>query len=219
MGGVHNMLLGTSITAGKLTLKEAVFNASGTFTMPSGVVDNQIIVGCTGGGGGGYVGYDDGSQYYKGGGGSGRTVTTLTMPAGATATVTVGAGGVGGSTQRGGTSSFTGATSCAGGYGGSTGLGAGVSGGGNGSDSPVAATASSCPSALTLQTGAVNGTTNLWTAKSYAGGATGIYGDGGGGCYGVGGAGNSPSMNTGAGAGSNKSGGSGKVVVWYYTYE
>ena len=52
MGGIHNMLLGTSITAGKLTLKEVVFNASGTFTMPSGVVDNQIIVGCTGGGGG-----------------------------------------------------------------------------------------------------------------------------------------------------------------------
>ena len=129
-----------------------------------------------------------------------------------------GAGGVGGGTQRGGTSSFTGATSCDGGYGGLTGRGAGVSGGGNGSDSPIAATASSCPSALTLQTGAVNGTTNLWTAKSYAGG-TSSSGGGGGGCYGVGGAGNSPSTNTGAGAGSNKSGGSGKVVVWYYTYE
>ena len=36
---------------GTLTLKEVVFNASGTFTMPSGVVNNQVIVGCTGGAG------------------------------------------------------------------------------------------------------------------------------------------------------------------------
>lgn len=47
-----NMLLGAQ--AGKLTLFEQVFNASGTFTMPSDVVNNQVVAACTGGGGGGY---------------------------------------------------------------------------------------------------------------------------------------------------------------------
>ena len=207
---------------GTLTLKEVVFNASGTFTMPSGVVDNQIIVGCTGGGGGGYQ-EEDGKN--SGGGGSGRTVTSLTMSAGATATVTVGAGGAYArpdTAYDGGTSSFTGATPCLGGkkgtYGGG---GAGVSGGGAGGYR-TGGSSSSCPASLTLQSGAINSTTSLFTAKSYSGGSlNGASGGGGGGCYGAGGLGSvgAGEANTGAGGGSGKNGGSGKVVVWYYTYE
>ena len=79
---------------GTLTLKEVVFNASGTFTMPSGVIDNQIIVGCTGGGGGGA---NSSHEYFGAGGGSGRKSGTYTLTAGQTVTVTVGAGGAGGS--------------------------------------------------------------------------------------------------------------------------
>ena len=40
-----------------------------------------------------------------------------------------------------------------------------------------------------------------------------------GGCYDVGGSSGSPALNTDAGAGLDGKGGSGKVVVWYYTYE
>ena len=225
-----NMMLGTAITAGKLTLKEVVFNASGTFTMPSGVVDNKIIVGCTGGGGGGCC---DDYESVGGGNGSGRVVSTLTMSSGQTATVIVGAGGITDySATSGGTSSFTGATSCVGGARGGGYLSTQpepTNGGGEGNTpSRVAATASNCPAALTLQSNAVDGTTGLWKAKSYAGAYSNSYGQGGGGgCYGYGAGYPSlpnPLANSGAGARPDGNrgvdrGGSGKVVVWYYTYE
>lgn len=196
---------GTQVwTGGTLTLKEVVFNASGTFTMPSGVVDNQIIVGCTGGGGSSLTVYKIGTV---GGNGAGRVVSTITMSPGQTATVTVGAGGLVNS-SGGGTSSFTGANSCAGGT-----LGSGdapTNGGGRGVwPNKYPSTASNCPATLSLKNGAVDSTTGLWTAKSFPGGS------GGGGCYGAGG---QPAANSGAG-GYNNNGGSGKVVVWYYTYE
>ena len=204
---------------GTLTLKEVVFNASGTFTMPANVVNNQIIVCVTGGGGSGYADVDSG---YYGGSGSGRVVSTLTMSAGQTASVIVGAGGVNGG--AGGTSSFTGATSCGGGSNSFIGSGIGVSGGGNGG-THGSGRASSCASALTLQAGAVDGTTGLYTAKSFAGGATsGGSAGGGGGCYGAGATVSNAGSNTGAGGGAYiylnyTSGGSGKVVVYYYVME
>ena len=217
MGGVHNMLLGTSITAGNLTLKEVVFNASGTFTMPSGVVDNKIIVGCTGGGGGSL--YNTDIDTY-GGNGAGRVVSTLTMSTGQTATVTVGAGGLA-DTSGGGTSSFTGASSCAGGALGSHNGKTPTNGGGRGYSSGMGlATSSSCAAALTLQAGAIDKTTGLWTAKSYAGGRNFENKGGGGGCYGVGsGVGNTLANSGGGGFSYSGNGGSGKVVVWYYVYE
>ena len=194
-------------------LKEVVFNASGTFIMPNDVVNNQIIVGCTGGGGCGVDVYDVGAGA---GPGSGRVVSTLTMSPGATATVIVGAGGgafsYGVESGIGGTSSFTGATSCGGApCGSSIKQIAGTSGGGHnrGGYSSVAA-------ALVLASGSTDKTSGLWTAKSY-GGPNAVYG--GGGCYGQGGYTNA-AANTGAGAGMGTfNGGSGKVVVWYYIYE
>lgn len=198
---------------GTLTLKEVVFNASGTFTMPSGVVDNQIIVGCTGGGG---AGSHDGVYVY-GGNGAGRVVSTITMSPGQTATVTVGAGG--------GTSSFTGANSCAGGALGSKNGTTPTNGGGSGNSRYNSCTESNCPATLSLKNGAVDSTTGLWQAKSFSGGNYyGQVGGGGGGCYGQGegyGQGGDfyPAVaNSGAG-GYSSNGGSGKVVVWYYTYE
>ena len=218
MGGVHNMLLGTSITAGKLTLKEVVFNASGTFTMPTNVVNNQVIVGCTGGGAGCY----GDAENIASGGGSGRVSTTLTLSAGSTCSVIVGAGGFAGTSNTGGTSSFAGTCICGGGT-----VTAGVSGGGNGSKSGGGGS-SSCPAILTLASGASDSTTKLYTAKSYAGGAGngGLYAGGGAGCYGDGANGwamTQPSANTGGGGYSTQfrgsAGGSGKVVVYYYVYE
>ena len=211
MGGVHNMLLGTSITAGKLTLKEVVFNASGTFTMPSGVVDNQIIVGCTGGGGAGLEDWD----ILNGGNGAGRVVSTITMSPGQTANVTVGAGGAR-KTSGGGASSFTGASSCAGGALGSYNGSTPTNGGGSGSYKDHYPTASNCPATLSLKNGAVDSTTGLWKAKSFSGGNFSGQG-GGGGCYGIGAGFYTCAANTGAG-GWSEAGGSGKVVVWYYTY-
>lgn len=208
---------GTQVwTGGTLTLMEQVFNASGTFTMPSGVVNNQVIVCCTGGGGGGISISEVGEGSAAG---SGRVVTPLTMSTGATATVTIGAGGVGKTSimggdigNSGGTSSFSGATSCGGGGGGRYDrVVPGTSGGGSNRGG-----ASSVPAALSLSSGAVDATTGLWTAKSFSGGAS--YG-GGGGCYGVGSNGITyVQPNSGAGGMSERSGGSGKVVVYYYKY-
>lgn len=209
---------------GTLTLKEVVFNASGTFTMPANVVDNQIIVGCTGGGGG--VGENTDVGIY-GGNGGGRVVSTLTMTAGQTSTVIVGAGGIYKGTNKGGdggTSSFSGASPCVGGKGGSFDGISPVNGGGRGSSARMgSSTASSCAAALTLQAGAIDKTTYLWTAKSYAGGINiqgKIVEGGGGGCYGVGSGVADTLANSGGGGYSySGNGGSGKVVVWYYVYE
>lgn len=207
---------------GTLTLKEVVFNASGTFTVPSGAVGNQFIVACTGGGGGGGISFGAEYDSYGGGGGSGRTTGTFTLTPSSQIAITIGAGGAKGSNRAGssgGTSSFGALLNCAGGGGGYVTLayGIGVSGGGNGFVSYArAASASNCPAVLTLQSGAVDGTTGLWKAKSYAGSSGS---GGGGGCYGVGTAYPSSSQpNTGAGTDYNWSGGSGKVVIWYYAY-
>lgn len=228
---------------GTLTLMAQVFNASGTFTMPSGVVNNQIIVACTGGGGGGYAD-NSGDFYGGGGGGSGRVVSTLTMSSGATASVIIGAGGAGAYTSiqspqnagTGGTSSFSGATSCLGGQGFGLACGGlqanGTSGGGKGAldvvSSKLNSTSASCPAVLALTNGAVDATGGLYGATSYAGGASNFAyttSGGGGGGYGVGATGGlSASANTGAGGslkgqtGTAGAGGSGKVIVFYYKY-
>lgn len=195
---------------GTLTLKEVVFNASGTFTVPNNAIDNTFYIGCTGGGGGSSGNPDDG-QY--GGGGSGRVFKQVTLTQNASIPITVGSGGPYGysssSEGRGGTSSFGAYASCAGGRSSSY-TPSGVSGGGEGAGYPKSATSSNCPAMFTLQSGAVDNTNKLYTAKSYPGGG---QAGGGGGCYG---AGSSGAANTGAGAGWSGAGSSGKVVIYYY---
>lgn len=219
MAGVHHAISGAAAAAlGVKTLKEVVFNASGTFTMPSGVVDNTIIVGCTGGGGGSRDATGVADRY--GGNGAGRVVSTLTMSTGQTATVTVGAGGLR-DASNGGASSFTGASSCGGGVAGSSNGTTPTNGGGRGYSKQMGgSTSSNCAAALTLQADAIDKTTGLWTAKSYDGGRYLEYKGGGGGCYEVG-SGDSDALANSGGGGYRPSGngGSGKVVVWYYIYE
>ena len=69
----------------------AVFTSSGTWTVPSGVTKCKVTV--TGGGGGGYTT----------GGNAGGTAIKIVSLSGGSATITIGAGGVG---TTGGTSSF-----------------------------------------------------------------------------------------------------------------
>lgn len=212
-----NMLLGSVGQVGTLTLFAQVFNASGTFTMPSGVVNSEVIVACTGGGGGNVI-YGDGSGSRGAGGGSGRTVGTFSLSQGATVTVTVGAGGnqpISGTASAGGTSSFS-TLSCAGGNGGNASFvnGTGVSGGGSGAINKGGN--ASCPAVLTLQSGAVDNTGGLYLDKNTTGGSRTGYRCGGAGCYG------SSGVNTGAGGGDQATiegtSGSGKVIVFYYKY-
>ena len=180
--------------------------------MPSGVVDNQIIVGCTGGGGG----TNGDSRPAGGGGGSGRTSGKFVLTPGDSIAVTV-AGVM--YKYAGAVSTFGSYLSCNGGLVGNNGGGGelGVSGGGNGgawqTSSPGGA--SNCPAMFTLLPTAIDKTTGLYKAKSYPGNIDPSgQGGGGAGCYGTSGA------NSGGGAnGSALYGSSGKVVIYYYVYE
>jgi hypothetical protein len=85
---------------GGVSLQQAIFTSSGTFTLPSGygagkplIVDLEIV----GGGGGGGSGVANTANCYGGGGGgSGITVVYKSIPLTANATITIGAGGAGG---------------------------------------------------------------------------------------------------------------------------
>ncbi len=208
---------------GTLTLKEIIYNTSGTFTVPSNAVNNEFYIGCTGGGGGGAyeIGRDDDGFY--GGGGSGRTSGVFILIPGNSVAVTVGSGGIknqNSSGHNGGTSSFGALLSCLGGYGygwKNGNFGAGVSGGGSATFS--VATASNCPAILSLKSGAIDNTTKLYLAKSYAGGTSPIGESGGGGCYGPGATSTPPAANSGAGGHCYSIGGSGKIVIYYYVME
>lgn len=214
---------------GVLTLFAQVFNTSGTFTMPSNVVNNEVIVACTGGGGSG-SGTSHPDYYGGGGGGSGRTVTTVNLSEGTPVQVTVGAGSTiygGDNGGAGGTSSFGIFASCAGGKGSVMfNGGVGINGGGNGGVGGVGVTAggaSLCPSVLTLKDGAKDTTNNLFAGTSFPGGAKyDLIAGGGAGCYGAGATAPAYSTlpNSGAGScGANFPGAaSGKVIVFYYKY-
>lgn len=231
---------GTQVwTGGTLTLIEQVFNASGTFIVPSNAINNEFYIGCTGGGGGGgfvgtYYGWNGG-----GGGGSGRVNAALTLTPGSSIPVTVGAGaGYNGNNAggTGGASSFGALVSCGGGVGGSSGSGGGGSSGGGvggkggyiGGPSGGNGGASNCPAMFTLDPTAIDNTNKFYTAKSYAGGvglggSNGWSAGGGAGCYGHGENGQwaQPAVtpNSGSGAtGYPGSGQSGKVVIYYYAY-
>ncbi|MCX8008274.1 MAG: hypothetical protein N3A54_01065 [Patescibacteria group bacterium] len=89
--------------AAGLTKRQQVFTSSGTFT-PSArllALGGWVEVTCVGGGGGGYIGGD-----IRAGGSGGHVVRRIVQVTGPV-TVTVGAGGAGGSSpQQGGNSSF-----------------------------------------------------------------------------------------------------------------
>ena len=174
-----------------------VFNASGTFSVPTGVSTVQALV-VAGGGGGGGIRPGGADGYFNGGGGAGGLVFHPAAPVtpGGTVSVTVGNGGSGpgGPQGQGGDgqdSVFGTITAKGGGGGGATGQNGrtGGSGGGGGGDQGAGSGAGSTQSPSGGGTGYGNSGGN---------GATGGQGGGAGG--GAGGAGgNAGSANGGAG--------------------
>lgn len=120
---------------GGVTQKTQEFTSTGTFTVPSNCTTIEILL--VGGGGGGASTSNVSSVTYAGGGGGGQVVKKyLTVTAGSTYTVTIGAGGAGATANAsngsvGGNSSFGSLLVCGGGgYGGTrnTAGGAGAAG-------------------------------------------------------------------------------------------
>mgnify|MGYP003644072146 CR=1 FL=1 len=174
-----------------------IFNASGTFSVPSGVSSVQALV-VAGGGGGGGIRPGGANGYFNGGGGAGGLVFHSTYPVtpGGTVSVTVGNGGSGpgGPQAQGGdgqNSVFGTITANGGGGGGATGQAGrtGGSGGGGGGDQA----AGSAASANQSPSGGGQGYGN-----SGGDGATGGAGAGAGGGAG-GSGGNAGAANGGAG--------------------
>jgi hypothetical protein len=113
----------TGISAGLPGPRAEVFTTSGTFTVPAGVTACKVTV--VGGGGGGGNAYNN-STVAPGGSGGGTAIKWITgLTAGDTVSVTIGAGGTGGTAYpstspgtTGGTSSFGTYCSATGGAGG-----------------------------------------------------------------------------------------------------
>jgi hypothetical protein len=140
MTGILNVLLGFSKPGLGPPFTEIItFNGSATWTCPTGVTEIEYLIVAGGGG----------SSGGGGGGGGFRTASGVSVAAGSTYTITVGAGGAGtpnfqpnsgvqgGNSSIAGPSPFTTITSTGGGFGGGYAVpgGNGGSGGGAGNDS------------------------------------------------------------------------------------
>ena len=171
-----------------------VFNQSGNWVAPEGILDNKIIVALAGGGGAGQSKSNTGA-----GGGSGYVeIKELTIEPGQTYAVVIGAGGAITSSAggTGGTSSFGGTlVTAAGGTGGKSGIGgAGNAAGGSANGAGTAG-------------GTYGGGGGAGGTGKSKGGAGGTYGGGGGGS---GDNGYNPSTsNAGAGGAGGTYGGAG----------
>ena len=181
--GVTSAGYGAKATGGIITMDENYFYhtflASGTFTPTSNITADYLVVAGGGGGGGGTATDGSGGAGGAGGlrctvtatGGGGSLESALSLTASTNYTVTVGAGGSGGTVNNLGTSGsdsvFGSITSTGGGRGGTyfTGPSTGGSGGGSGAMGGSTVTAGA------------NGTAN----QGYAGGSGAGRGGGGGG--------------------------------------
>ncbi len=175
------------------------FNASGSYTVPTGMTTLTAYV--FGGGGGGGEASCTNNGNAGGGGGGGAAKSTLTVAAGQSYTVTVGAGGAGGAVTAaggaGGTSTFTGAAGTVSASGGAGGTGGGVCGTANGGAGGAGI------SGATLYSGGAGSYGNTSTVSGSGGGGAGSGGNGAaatGGSCGVGGTGGSGTYSGGNGA-------------------
>lgn len=184
------------------------FNASGTWTMPTGAVTVMVEAWAAGGGGGG-AGTTAGSTGGSGGGGAYLLKTFLASGVTSTVAVTVGTGGTGGTGATdgtvGGNSSFGTYLSVYGGGGGSlSNLGVAGAGGGGGGIRSAGATASG---ATPGNGGSPIGGTSTVLTSSFGGGygnaGESVHGGGGGAVSSVGG----NSFYGGAGGGGTSSAG------------
>ena len=204
------------------------YNSSGSFVVPAGVT--SVTVEVWGGGGGGGKAAATGNDAGGGGGGGGYARGSVAVTAGATQTVTVGAGGA--TATAGGQSWFGSATTVRAGGGGAGGTGASVGAGGAGTHgnqatftggSGGAGATGGAPSGRRggggggSATSAANGSNGQAGTSGGAGGAG--EGSGGQGNTGAnnGGAGNAPGGGGGGGGytGVGGAGAAGRVVVAY----
>ena len=207
---------GTVGWGGTGTLQSQTFLTSGTFTVPANV--RQLYVQCTGGGAGGYNSGGEASMRL-GGGGSGMVTAFVHVIPGTAYTVTIGAPSGGNQLTNGGTTSFGALVSCVGGL---TAYGRYGSFLNTGNSRVIALSGDIVGvfadpgiggiTAATVYTG--GGIANVNYAVATAGGPGG-FGSG----YTSAGA-----ANSGAGGGINLSdgtpyaGGSGRCVVYWFTY-
>lgn len=207
---------GTIGWGGTGTLQSQTFLTSGTFTVPANV--RQLYVQCTGAGAGGYNSGGEASLWL-GGGGSGMVTAFVHVVPGTAYTVTVGAPSGGNQRTNGGTTSFGALVSCAGGltaygrYGSFLNTaGSNVVGLNNNIVGVFADPGVGGITAASVYTG--GGIANTNAAVATVGGPGGFG-------HGANGAGTAAS---GAGGGVNTSngttyaGGSGRCVVYWFTY-
>ncbi len=190
-----------------------IFNASGTYIVPTGYSAVVIIEAWGGGGGGGATGNGG-----KGGGGGGAYATfSTTLPAGSYA-VTVGSGGAGG--VNGGNSSLT-AICVAGGGGASAGTTAGAGGvvitgtgftGGIGAGTTISDGGGGGGSATSIANGG-NGAVTAGGTGQGNGGAGGLANNGNGGNGAAPGGGGGGKAGPGVGGGNTGVGATGRVTV------
>jgi len=172
-------------------LRNQVFTASGSFKVPAGIT-KLFLTGCGGGGSGGRRLFQD---LNGGGGGGGGFVTRypVSVTAGATYTVTIGAGGIWGSTD-GGDTIFEGLLNIAGGI---SGVADSATGGAGGSAFPTMKAGETGQTGGTLGSGGnggrsmplVAGGTPATSNNTAGGNAPANSGAGGGGGCGTGGGG------------------------------
>jgi hypothetical protein len=229
----------------KTTAGSVIFTSSQSWTVPAGVRSIDVFA-VGGGGGGGGSDTVDGTPYNRGSGGGGGYTTIMLSQAvtpGSSISVTIGAGGAGGTTNKqgttGGTSSFGAIASANGGVGGMYGKNSGRVGGDGGAGGgaggyiytggSVGGTGGSNGSAGGNTSASVTGglgqgttTREFGSGTLYSGGGGGAAQNAGAGGAGGGGAGGTStggnaSPNTGGGGGggqtSGGSGGSGIIVV------
>jgi hypothetical protein len=210
---------GVTVTngAGSITLSSAgsvvnsqIFSSSGTWTVPSGVQANDLVmVELWGGGGGGGAWGSSGTNGAGGGGGAFYQGWFLASQIGSSQSITVGSGGAGGfasnAATAGGNSSFGSLITVTGGNAGISSSTGGAYGGGGGSLSGYAVSPWTGPAAIQGNGGnsGYGGAGGGGVNSSNNGGTGGysIWGGGGGGAYGSSNLGQSGGVSLQGGAG------------------
>ena len=203
--GISNVTTGSKATGGIISFDSSyyyhMFPHSGTFTPTQSLTADYLVIGGGGGGGRNYAGGGGAGGYRTSIGGSALSLTAQAY------TVTVGAGGNGGSVSvnngtKGGDSSFSTITSTGGGGGiGGDGVYSGVEDGGSGGGTSGFGTTSDIGLGNTPSTSPSQGNNGGYSGTN---GASPNYGGGGGGgATSVGGNGNGSRLGGDGGNGSN----------------
>ena len=188
------------------------FTSSGTFTVPSGITSLKVVA-LGGGGGGGHNSATIVTQNSGGGGGGGgMCISSLSVTAGESLTVTVGSGGSAGGGNGGNSQVLRSSSLLIGGGGGSGGAQGSNSGGSGGTGTNPSGSGADASVQLDGGAGGSGGIGFVFSAAIGGGGgggaagANGSFGGADGGAGGSGNAGASSSVGGGGGGGGTKNG-------------